>query len=85
MKLPLPQRYLIKVKDLGFNPEYFFYHRHTQFKGEPCDICGSPKLISGVGRYISFDPEREDDLAIFICGHCLKDLETKYGVKTDME
>lgn len=84
---PEHKQFLDKVNKLGFNPEYFFYTRHTQFIPDgcpPCDICGGNKLIHGVGRYISFDEDREDDLAIFICGYCLNHLE-EWGIKTDMQ
>jgi hypothetical protein len=29
------------------------YCRNTSFDGEPCDNCGSRKLIHGEGRYIA--------------------------------
>ena len=83
LKNPKHKNYLDKVRKLGFNPEHLVYTRHTMFHGEPCDICGSTKLIMGKGRYVSFDPEREDDTAIFICGDCLNYLEEQ-GIRTDM-
>ncbi|HEC66664.1 MAG TPA: hypothetical protein ENI23_15415 [bacterium] len=77
------RKYIGKRKELGFDLETLLYTRHTRFDGEPCDICGSTRLIMGEGRYISFDEGREDDLAVFVCGICLRELEF-WGIKTDM-
>ncbi len=79
--------YLEKVEKLEFDINYLFFTRHNHFipDGCPaCDICGATKLVHGVGRYISFDADRKDDLAIFLCGHCLNYLEDKWKIKTDM-
>ena len=80
---PEHKLYIEKIEKLGFDIDYLFFHRHTSFNGEPCDICGGTKLVSGVGRYISYDEEREDELAIFFCGYCLRHLE-EWDIKTDM-
>ncbi len=79
------KNYIKKFDKLGFDLNYLHFTRHTQFKGEPCDICGGTKLIHGIGRYISFDEDREDDIAVFICGYCLKHLEEDWDIKTDMQ
>ena len=83
---PEHKQYLEKIKKLGFNPDYLVYTRHTQFIPDgcpPCDICGGTKLVHGIGRYISFDEDREDNLAIFICGYCLNHLD-EWEIQTDM-
>ena len=80
---PEHKNYIEKINKLGFNIDCFFFSRHTQFNGEPCDICGGTKLIHGTGRYISFDEDREDDLAIFLCGYCLRHIE-EWEIKIDM-
>ena len=80
------KNYVEKINKLGFDIDYFFYTRHTNFIPDgcpPCDICGGTKLVHSVGRYISFDEDREDNLAIFLCGYCLNHLED-WEIKTDM-
>ncbi len=80
--------YIEKFEKLGFDLDYLHYTRHTHFIPDgypPCDICGGTKLIHGIGRYISFDEDREDDLAVFICGYCLRFLEEEWDIKTDMQ
>lgn len=79
-------QYIKKIEKLGFDINYLFYTRHNHFIPDgcpPCDICGGNKLVHGVGRYISFDEDRKDNLAIFICGYCLNHLE-EWDIKTDM-
>lgn len=71
------QNFWKKVQELGF-VHFIPYTRHSHFipDGSPaCDVCGEKTLVSGVGRYIIFDPEREDDLAVYLCGHCVEKLE----------
>jgi len=74
--------FLRKLKRLGYT-EIVPFTRHTQFNGEPCDVCGGTKLIHGMGRYIIFDSDREDDLAIFICGFCQNYTEKELKIKFD--
>ena len=67
-----------KLKDMGFNlfQNIIPFTRNSTFNGEPCEICGSTKLIHGEGRYIIFDDSTP--IEIFLCGKCEGEIEEKY-------
>lgn len=70
-------------KDFQEEKPFLIYSRHTSFKGEPCDNCGSRQLVHGEGRYIGGGDE--DDVengspCLFLCGACLNKLEKVFDM-----
>jgi hypothetical protein len=67
-------------KDLQEEKPPLIYCRHTSFDGEPCDNCGSHKLIHGEGRYIARGDDENGSPVLYLCGACLDKLEKYFDM-----